>query len=53
MEAHAKAAHVAGATREEAVEASLLVAALRAGAAAPHGTMALKFFDRQAEQKKV
>jgi len=25
---------------------------LRAGAAATHGTMALKFFDKQAEQKK-
>lgn len=52
MEAHAKAAHAAGATREEVVEASLIAAALRAGAAATHGTMALKFFDRQAEQKK-
>jgi AhpD family alkylhydroperoxidase len=52
MEAHAKAAQTAGATREEVVEASLVAAALRAGAAATHGTMALKFFDRQAEQKK-
>ena len=52
MEAHAKAAHAAGATREEVVEASLIAAALRAGAAATHGTMALKFFDKQAEQKK-
>ena len=52
MEAHAKAAHNAGATREEVVEASLVAAALRAGAAATHGSMALKFFDKQAEQKK-
>ena len=52
MEAHAKAAHAAGATREEVVEASLLAAALRAGGAATHGAMALKFFDKQAEQKK-
>jgi AhpD family alkylhydroperoxidase len=52
MEAHAKAAHAAGATREEVVEASLLAAALRAGAAATHGTLALKFFDKQAEAKK-
>jgi AhpD family alkylhydroperoxidase len=52
MEAHAKAAHAAGATREEVVEASLIAAALRAGAAATHGTMALKFFDKQGEQKK-
>jgi AhpD family alkylhydroperoxidase len=53
MEAHAKAANAAGATREEVVEASLVAAALRAGAAATHGTMALKFFDKQAEQKKA
>jgi AhpD family alkylhydroperoxidase len=52
MEAHAKAAHSAGATREEVVEASFIAAALRAGAAATHGAMALKFFDKQAEQKK-
>ncbi|HEX2933005.1 MAG TPA: carboxymuconolactone decarboxylase family protein [Candidatus Binatia bacterium] len=53
MEAHAKAAHAAGATREEVVEASFIAAALRAGAAATHGAMALKFFDQQAEQKKA
>lgn len=52
MEAHAKAAHNAGATREEVVEASLIAAALRAGGAATHGAMALKFFDEQAERKK-
>ena len=45
LEAHAKGAKAAGATREEIVEASLIAAALRAGAAATHGTMALKFFD--------
>lgn len=45
IEAHARGAKAAGATREEIVEASLLAAALRAGAAATHGTMALKFFD--------
>jgi len=52
MEAHAKAAHAAGATREEVVEASLIAAALRAGGAATHGAMALKFFDQQAEKNK-
>jgi len=51
MEAHTKAAHNAGATRAEVVEASLLGAALRVGGAATHGAMALKFFDKQAEQK--
>src|SRR5258706_9270826 len=45
IEAHAKGAKAAGATREEIVEASLIAAALRAGAAATHGAMALKFFD--------
>ena len=45
IEAHAKAAKVAGATREEIVESSFLAAALRAGGAATHGAMALKFFD--------
>jgi AhpD family alkylhydroperoxidase len=52
LEAHAKAAQGAGATREEVVEATLIAAALRAGSAATHGTMALKFFDQQAGQKK-
>ena len=33
LEAHASAAHAAGATREEVVEASLIAAALRAGGA--------------------
>jgi AhpD family alkylhydroperoxidase len=46
IEAHAKAAKAAGATREEVVEASFVAAALRAGGAAMHGTMALKFFDQ-------
>ena len=47
IEAHAKGAKAAGATREEVVEASLLAAALKAGGAATHGTMALKFFDKE------
>ncbi|MEO8260104.1 MAG: carboxymuconolactone decarboxylase family protein [Acidobacteriota bacterium] len=46
IEAHAKGAKAAGASREEIVEASLLAAALRAGGAATHGAMALKFFDQ-------
>lgn len=47
LEVHAKAAKVAGATREEIVESSFLAAALRAGGAATHGAMALKFFDQE------
>ena len=46
IEAHAKAAKAAGASREEIVEASLIAAALRAGGAATHGALALKFFDQ-------
>src|SRR5882757_3325512 len=37
IEAHARGARAAGATREEIVEASFIAAALRAGAAATHG----------------
>lgn len=48
IEAHAKAARTAGATREELVEAAFVSAALRAGGAATHGAMALKFFDQVA-----
>ena len=47
IEAHAKGAKVAGATREEIVEAAFLAASLRSGGAATHGAMALKFFDQQ------
>lgn len=46
IEAHAKGAKAAGATKEEVAEAALLAAALRAGGAATHGTLALKFFDQ-------
>ena len=47
IEAHAGAAKAAGASREEVVESSLVAAALRAGGAAMHGTMALKFYDQK------
>ena len=47
IEAHSKAAKAAGATREELVEAAFVAAALRAGGAATHGAMALKFFDQE------
>ena len=46
IEAHSKAAKIAGATREEVVEAAFVAAALRAGGAATHGAMALKFFNK-------
>lgn len=50
IEVHSKAARAAGASRQELVEASFLAAALRAGAAATHGALALKFYD-QAEAR--
>jgi AhpD family alkylhydroperoxidase len=46
IEVHTKAAKRVGCTREEVAEAVLLAAALRAGAAAAHGTLALKFYDQ-------
>lgn len=46
IEAHSRGAKRAGATKEEVAEAVLIAAALRAGAAATHGTLALKFYDQ-------
>jgi AhpD family alkylhydroperoxidase len=46
IEIHTKAAKVAGVSREELSETAFLAAALRAGGAATHGAMALKFFDQ-------
>jgi AhpD family alkylhydroperoxidase len=46
IEAHTKGAKAAGASREEIAESALLAAALRAGGAATHGAMALKFYDK-------
>lgn len=47
IEAHTKGAKAAGASREEITESALLAAALRAGGAATHGAMALKFYDQE------
>jgi AhpD family alkylhydroperoxidase len=46
IEAHAKGAKKAGASREEIVETAVLAAALRAGGAAAHGALALKLYDQ-------
>jgi len=46
IEVHTKAAKGAGASREEVTESSMIAAALRAGGAATHGAMALKFYDQ-------
>ena len=47
IEVHTKAAKKAGATRQEVTESTFLAAALRAGAAATHGAMAIKFYDKE------
>jgi len=47
IEVHVKAAKAAGASREEVTESSFLAAALRAGGAATHGAMALKFYEQE------
>jgi AhpD family alkylhydroperoxidase len=46
IEVHTKAAKAAGVSREEITESSLIAAALRAGGAATHGAMALKFYEQ-------
>jgi AhpD family alkylhydroperoxidase len=47
IEVHTKNAKAAGASREEVTESTLLAAALRAGGAATHGAMALKFYEQE------
>jgi AhpD family alkylhydroperoxidase len=47
IEVHVKAAKTAGASREEVTESSFIAAALRAGGAATHGAMALKFYEQE------
>lgn len=46
LDVHTRKAKRAGATRQEIVEVSMIAAALRAGAAATHGALALKLFDQ-------
>jgi len=46
LDAHTRGAKRAGATRQEVAEAAMLAAALRAGAAATHGALAMKLFDQ-------
>jgi AhpD family alkylhydroperoxidase len=46
IEAHAKAVKQAGGSREELAEAVFIAAALRAGGAVTHGTVALKIYDQ-------
>lgn len=46
IEIHTRNAKRAGASKEEVAEAVFLAAALRAGGAAAHGTLAMKFYDQ-------
>ena len=46
LDVHTRSAKRAGASREEVAETALLTAALRAGAAVTHGTLAIKLFDQ-------
>ena len=46
LDVHTRAAKRAGASREEVAEATLLAAALRAGAAVTHGALTMKLFDQ-------
>jgi AhpD family alkylhydroperoxidase len=46
IEAHTKAAKQVGCSREEVAETVFIAAALRAGAAVTHGTIALKLYDQ-------
>jgi AhpD family alkylhydroperoxidase len=47
IEVHTKAGKLAGVSREELSETAFLAAALRAGGAATHGALALKFFNQE------
>jgi AhpD family alkylhydroperoxidase len=46
LDVHSRNAKKAGASREEVAEAAFISAALRAGAAATHGLLALKLYDK-------
>jgi AhpD family alkylhydroperoxidase len=47
IKVHTKKAKKAGASKAEVAEAVLLAAALRAGGAAAHGSLAMKFYEQE------
>jgi AhpD family alkylhydroperoxidase len=47
LDIHSRTAAKAGATREELVETTLIAAAVRAGGALGHASLALRLFDQQ------
>ena len=48
LDVHTRRAHAAGASREEIAEATFIASAMRAGAAAAHGLLALRLYDEHA-----
>ena len=46
IEVHTRGAKSLGASKEEITETAMIAAALRAGGAATHGAMALKFYEQ-------
>ena len=53
LDAHAAGAVKAGATKEEVAETAMLAAALRAGAGASHGMLAMKFFEEHSKSNEA
>jgi len=48
LDVHTRRAYEAGVSREEIAEAAFIAAAMRAGAAAAHGLLALRLYDEHA-----
>ena len=53
LDVHTRRAHAAGASRAEIAEATFIASALRAGAAAAHGLLALRLYDEHARGSAV
>ena len=49
LDVHTRRAHAAGASRAEIAEATVIASAMRAGAAAAHGLLALRLYDEHAQ----
>ena len=49
LDVHTRRAHAAGASRAEIAEATFIASAMRAGAAAAHGLLALRLYDEHAQ----
>ena len=49
LDVHTRRAHAAGASRAEIAEATFIASAMRAGAAAAHGLLALRLYDEHSQ----